>query len=437
MSVRAFPLAFIYKHHMLRGLAIALMLRADRWIDPLAKDKIMAKGNHLFDCYNPPAVTFERGEGAYLYTDEGERYLDFIAGIAVNALGHAPKEIGDAIKTQLDKVWHLSNLFRVPGQEVLAKKYCDALPWAEKVFFQNSGTESLELAMKCARRYHFGEGNPDRYEIIAFKGAFHGRTFAAVNAAGNPKYLEGFGPALPGFTHLEFGDHEALKAAISDKTAAILVEPVQGEGGVRALPAECLRGLRAMCDEHGLMLIYDEVQCGASRTGQIFAHQWVDGGHPDIMAVAKGVGGGFPLGAVITSAEAAKHMVPGTHGTTYGGNPVAMAAGNAVFDKISDPAFLQHVRDISNAFRQSLEGLKDEFPDMVLEVRGKGLLLGLKLADHVNNRELRMAVQDRKLLVGTAGDNVLRMAPPLIIGETEAREALEIIRDALGEMKAN
>jgi len=194
-------------------------------------NRLAGKGNHLFDCYSPPAITFERGEGAYLYTDEGERYLDFIAGIAVNALGHAPKDIGDAIKDQLDKVWHLSNLFRVPGQETLSQKYCDALPWAEKVFFQNSGTESLELAMKCARRYHYGEGNPDRYEIIAFKGAFHGRTFAAVNAAGNPKYLEGFGPALPGFTHLEFGDHDALKAAISDKTAAILVEPVQGEGG--------------------------------------------------------------------------------------------------------------------------------------------------------------------------------------------------------------
>ena len=425
---------------MVQCLTTLLMLRADKLIHPLAKDFKMAKGNHLFDCYNPPAITFERGEGAYLYTDTGEKYLDFIAGIAVNGLGHAPKEIGDAIKDQLDKVWHLSNLFRVPGQETLAKKYCHALSWADKVFFQNSGTESLELAMKCARRYHFGEGNPERYEIIAFKGAFHGRTFAAVNAAGNPKYLEGFGPALPGFTHLEFGDHEALKAAISNKTAAILVEPVQGEGGVRALPPECLRGLRDMCDEHGILLIYDEVQCGAARTGQLFAHQWASdfgngGGEPDIMAVAKGVGGGFPLGAVITTANAAKHMVPGTHGTTYGGNPVAMAAGNAVFDKIADPEFLQHVRDISNAFRQSLEGLKDEFPDMIVEVRGKGLLLGLKLADKVNNRELRMAVQDRNLLVGTAGDNVLRMAPPLIIGESEAREALEILRGGLTDMQ--
>ena len=259
----------------------------------------MAKGNHLFDCYNPPAVTFERGDGAYLYTDSDERYLDFIAGIAVNCLGHAPKKVGDAVKEQMDKVWHLSNLFRVPGQETLSAKYCAALPWAEKVFFQNSGAESLELAMKTARRYQFGEGRPERYDIIAFKGAFHGRTFATINAAGNPKYLEGFGPALPGFIHLEFGDHDALKEAITNTTAAILVEPVQGEGGVRALPPECLRGLRALCDEHGLMLIYDEVQCGASRTGQLFAHQWVEGGEPDIMAVAKGVGGGFPLGALL------------------------------------------------------------------------------------------------------------------------------------------
>jgi acetylornithine/N-succinyldiaminopimelate aminotransferase len=395
----------------------------------------MAKHNHLFDCYNPPAITFERGDGAYLYTDTDERYLDFIAGIAVNALGHAPKAVGDALKEQMDKVWHLSNLYRVPGQETLAKKYCDALPWAGKVFFQNSGTESLELAMKVARRWHFGEGNPERYEIIAFRGAFHGRTFAAVNAAGNPKYLEGFGPALPGFTHLEFGDHDALTAAISDKTAAILVEPVQGEGGVRALPPECLRGLRALCDEHGILLIYDEVQCGAGRTGQLFAHQWVEGGHPDIMAVAKGVGGGFPLGACIATADAAKHMVPGTHGTTYGGNPLAMAAGNAVMDVIGEEAFLQNVRDVSNAFRQSLEGLKDEFPEMIEEVRGKGLLLGLKLSDAVNNRDLRMALQEHKLLVGTAGDNVLRMAPPLIIGATESREAIEILRKGLKQLR--
>ena len=394
----------------------------------------MAQGNHLFDCYNPPDITFERGEGAYLYTDTGERYLDFIAGIAVNALGHAPQDVADAVTDQMGKVWHLSNMFKVPGQLELSEKYCRHLPWADKVFFQNSGTESLELAMKTARRYQYGEGRPERYDIIGFGGAFHGRTFAAINAAGNPKYLEGFGPRLPGFVNLPFGDHDALKEAVGPTTAAILVEPVQGEGGVRALPPECLRGLRELCDENDLLLIYDEVQCGAARTGQLWAHQWVEGGHPDIMAVAKGVGGGFPLGAVIASAEAAKHMVPGTHGTTYGGNPLAMAAGNAVYDRISDEGFLQHVRDISNKFRQSLAGLKDEFPDQIEEVRGKGLLVGLKMKRDGANVALKTAALDHKLMVGTAGDNVLRMAPPLVIGDAEAREAVGILRTVLRGM---
>jgi acetylornithine/N-succinyldiaminopimelate aminotransferase len=396
----------------------------------------MAKGNHLFDCYNPPEITFERGEGAYLYTDTGERYLDFIAGIAVNSLGHAPQDVADAVTEQMSKVWHLSNMFKVPGQVDLSKRYCDSLPWAEKVFFQNSGTESLELAMKTARRYQFGEGRPERVDIIGFGGAFHGRSFAAINAAGNPKYLEGFGPRLPGFINLPFGDHDALKETVGPTTAAILVEPVQGEGGVRALPPECLRGLRDLCDENDLLLIYDEVQCGAGRTGQLWAHQWVEGGEPDIMAVAKGVGGGFPLGAVIATEEAAKHMVPGTHGTTYGGNPLAMAAGIAVFDRISEPEFLEHVRDISNKFRQSLAGLKDEFPDLIEDVRGKGLLVGLKMKVTGDNLVAKTAALDHKLMVGTAGDNVLRMAPPLIIGETEMREAMDKLRAVFTDMRA-
>lgn len=396
----------------------------------------MAKGNHLFDCYNPPEITFESGEGAYLTTDTGERYLDFIAGIAVNALGHAPQDIAAAITEQMGKVWHLSNMFKVPGQVDLSKRYCDSLSWADKVFFQNSGTEALELAMKTARRYQFGEGRPERVDIIGFAGAFHGRSFAAINAAGNPKYLEGFGPRLPGFINLPFGDHEALTEAVGPTTAAILVEPVQGEGGVRALPPECLRGLRQLCDDNDLMLIYDEVQCGASRTGQLWAHQWVEGGEPDIMAVAKGVGGGFPLGAVIATEEAAKHMVPGTHGTTYGGNPLAMAAGIAVFDRISDPEFLEHVRDISNKFRQSLAGLKDEFPDLIEDVRGKGLLVGLKMKVTGDHLVAKNKALDHKLLVGTAGDNVLRMAPPLIIGEGEMREAMDKLRAVLTDMRA-
>ena len=396
----------------------------------------MAKGNHLFDCYNPPDITFERGERAYLFTDTGERYLDFIAGIAVNSLGHAPKAVTDAVTEQMGKVWHLSNMFKIPGQKALSKRYCGALPWADKVFFQNSGTESLELAMKTARRYQYGEGRPERVDIFGFGGAFHGRSFAAINAAGNPKYLEGFGPRLPGFVNLPFGDHDALKEAVGSTTAAILVEPVQGEGGVRALPPECLRGLRELCDKNDALLIYDEVQCGASRTGQLFAHQWVEGGEPDIMAVAKGVGGGFPLGAVIASEEAAKHMVPGTHGTTYGGNPLAMAAGIAVFDNISEPDFLEHVRDISNKFRQALVGLKDEFPDLIEDVRGKGLLIGLKMRQPGDNLKARTTALNHKLMVGTAGDNVLRMTPPLVIGETEVREAMETLRDVFREMSA-
>lgn len=396
----------------------------------------MAEGNHLFNCYNPPEITFERGEGAYLYTDTGERYLDFIAGIAVNSLGHAPQEIADAVTEQMGKVWHLSNMFKVPGQIDLSKRYCDSLSWADKVFFQNSGTESLELAMKTARRWQYGEGRPERVDIIGFGGAFHGRSFAAINAAGNPKYLEGFGPRLPGFVNLPFGDHEALKEAVGPTTAAILVEPVQGEGGVRALPPECLRGLRDLCDENDLLLIYDEVQCGAARTGQLWAHQWVDGGEPDIMAVAKGVGGGFPLGAVIASEDAAKYMVPGTHGTTYGGNPLAMAAGIAVFDRISDPAFLENVRDTSNKFRQALAGLKDEFPDLIEDVRGKGLLVGLKMKVEGDNAAAKTKALDHKLMVGTAGDNVLRMAPPLIIGENEMREAMDKLRAVFTEMSA-
>lgn len=387
----------------------------------------MAKGDHLFDCYNPPKVSFERGDGPYLYTKNGERYLDFIAGIAVTALGHAHPELVKTVQTQSEKLWHLSNLFRVDGQHELAGKYCKALPWADKVFFTNSGAEAVECAMKTARRYQFGEGRPQRIDILTFSGAFHGRTNAAINATGNPKYLEGFGPALPGYINLPFGDHEALKAAISDTTAAIMVEPVQGEGGLRALPLECLRGLRELCDENDLVLIYDEVQCGAGRTGKLFAHEWAgEAGAPDIIAAAKGIGGGFPLGACIASQEAAKHMVPGTHGTTYGGNPLAMAVGNTAFDIMSDAAFLANVTDVANYMKQQFEGLKDAFPDVVEDVRGKGLLCGMKLKK--KNVDVRLALFDNGFLVGTAGDNVLRMAPPLVITQDHVREAVEKLR---------
>jgi acetylornithine/N-succinyldiaminopimelate aminotransferase len=394
----------------------------------------MAEGDHLYNTYKPPAQDFVRGEGAYLYTESGDKYLDFIAGISVNCLGHnhpAPKE---ALIDQANKVWHLSGMFQLTEAKKLAKKYCDALPFAQKVFFTNSGAEAIECAMKTARKFHYDNGQPERFDIITFQGAFHGRTFATINAGGNPKYLKGFGPALPGFIHLPFGDHDALKEAISETTAAILVEPVQGEGGLRPLPEVCLRSLRELCDEKGILLIYDEVQCGAGRTGKLFAHQWADGAEPDIMAVAKGVGGGFPLGACIATEEAAAGMVPGTHGSTYGGNPLATAVGNAVWDEISKPEFLEQVERVSNFLKQQFESLKDEFPDVVFEIRGKGLLCGMQLKKPAI--EVRKMMLDRKLLGGSAGDNVLRLAPPLIITEDHVREAVNILRACFKEAQS-
>jgi len=393
----------------------------------------MAEGDHLFDTYKPPAHDFIRGEGAYLYTENGDKYLDFIAGISVNCLGHnhpAPKA---ALKEQADKVWHLSGMYQLTNAKKLAKKYCDALPFAEKVFFTNSGAEALECAMKTARNYHYNNGNPERVDIISFQGAFHGRTFATINAGGNPKYLKGFGPALPGFVHLPFGDHEALKEAISDTTAAILVEPVQGEGGLRPLPEVCLRGLRELCDEQGILLIYDEVQCGAGRTGKLFAYQWAENAEPDIMAVAKGVGGGFPLGACIATKDAAAAMVPGTHGSTYGGNPLGTAVGLAVWDEISKPEFLDNVERVSNFLKQQFESLKDEFPDVIKEIRGKGLLCGMQLKKPAV--AVRAMMLERNMLGGSAGENVLRLAPPLIITEEHVREAVGILRECFKEAK--
>ena len=387
----------------------------------------MATGDHLYDCYKPPAQEFVRGEGAYLYTKDGDKYLDFIAGIAVTCLGHNHPALVKAVKDQADELWHLSNMFRIKGQYELADKYCGALPFADKVFFTNSGAEALECAMKTARRYQHDRGHPERYDIITFQGAFHGRSLGAINAGGNPKYVKGFGPKMPGFINLPFGDHTALEAAITPQTAAILVEPVQGEGGLRPLPDVCLRGLRELCDEKGLVLIYDEVQCGAGRTGKLFAHQWADGAEPDIMAVAKGVGGGFPFGACIASQETAQYMVPGTHGSTYGGNPMAMAVGNAVFDIISTDAFLDNVLKMSNMLKQQFEGLKDRYPDVVDEIRGKGLLIGMKLKKDV--LPIRAAMLEKGLLAGSAGDNVLRMAPPLIIDESHIHEAVNILED--------
>lgn len=383
----------------------------------------------ILPVYSPPDVVFERGEGVWLTATDGRRYLDFIAGIAVNALGHAHPKLVQALTDQAGKLWHLSNMFRVAGQEELARRYIDT-SFADFVFFTNSGTEAIEGALKTARKYHSANGEPDRIEIIGFQGSFHGRSYAAINASGNPSYLEGFGPRLPGFIQVPFGDHDALTKAIGPKTAAVILEPVQGEGGVRAVPDQCLQGLRKMADEQGFLIIFDEVQCGASRTGKLWAHEWA-GVQPDIMAVAKGVGGGFPMGAFLVNEKAAKGMTRGVHGTTFGGNPLAMAVGLACFEELSKPEFLEHVTSISNHFGQALEGLKDRYPGLVLEVRGKGLLRGLKLS--VDPKPLQGAARDKGLLVGVAGDNVLRFAPPLIIEPEHVSHAVAILDATLAE----
>ncbi len=392
----------------------------------------MAEATPLYQTYNRAPLRFERGEGVWLVTESGERYLDFAAGVAVTSVGHGHPHVVGALKDQADKVWHLSNLYEVPGQEVLAKRLTEET-FADRVFFTNSGAEALECAIKTARRYHFAKGHPEKFHIITMEGAFHGRTIATVAAGGQEKYLEGFGPKAPGFDQVPFGDLDAVKAAISDATAAILVEPVQGEGGIRPIPVEMLKALRALCDEHGLLLILDEVQCGVGRTGKLFAHEWA-GIKPDLMAVAKGIGGGFPLGACLATEEAAYGMKPGTHGSTYGGNPLAMAVGNAVLDVVLTDGFLENVRDTALVFRQGLASLKDRYPDVIEEVRGEGLMLGIKAK--VPNTELLMAMRDEHLLGVPAGDNVIRLLPPLTVTAEEARDGLARIEQAAEHIRA-
>jgi acetylornithine/N-succinyldiaminopimelate aminotransferase len=370
--------------------------------------------------YGRQDVVFERGEGSWLLATTGERYLDFAAGVAVNALGHAHPRLIAALTEQAHKVWHTSNLYRVAGQERLAERLC-ALTFADKVFFCNSGAEACEGAIKLARRYHHVSGNPQKKRIITFKGAFHGRTLATIAAGGNEKYLEGFGPDVPGFDVLPFGDHDALQNAIGPETGAIMVEPVQGEGGLRVVPTQCLIGLRELCDKHGLLLILDEVQSGVGRTGKLFAHEWA-GIKPDVMAIAKGIGGGFPVGAFLATAEAAKGMVPGTHGSTFGGNPLAMAVANAVLDVILEPDFLPSVLQKALRFKQLLAALKDEHPDAIEEVRGQGLLTGVRVKPPAG--DVVKACLGEKLLTVSAGDNVVRLVPPLTVTEAELAEAV-------------
>ncbi len=392
----------------------------------------MSPSSSLLPTYARADVAFETGEGAWIVAANGERYLDFGAGIAVNALGHAHPHLVAALTEQARKLWHTSNLFRIPEGERLAERLTQAT-FADRVFFTNSGAEALECAIKMARKYHAANGHPERYRLVTFEGAFHGRTLATIAAGGQKKYLEGFGPKVEGFDQVPFGDHAALEAAIGPETAGILIEPIQGEGGIRPVPTQCLRGLRYLCDRHGILLLLDEVQTGIGRTGRLFAHEWA-GIAPDIMAVAKGIGGGFPMGACLATEEAAKGMVAGTHGTTFGGNPLAMAVGNAVLDIVLAPGFLDHVRHMGLVLKQSLAAVADRHPRIIAEVRGEGLMLGLKTV--VPNTDLVDALRHEHMLAIAAGDNVVRLLPPLIIGEAEAAEAAARIDRAAATLTA-
>jgi acetylornithine/N-succinyldiaminopimelate aminotransferase len=377
-------------------------------------------------------VEFEKGEGAYLWTAAGERYLDFAAGVAVNILGHAHPHLVAALTAQAQKLWHSSNLYRVTGQERLAKRLTQ-VTFADKVFFANSGAEAIEACVKTARKYHSHRGQPERYRIITFEGAFHGRTLAMIAAGNQPKHLAGFGPKADGFDQVPFGDLAAAKAAITDETAGILIEPIQGESGIRPAGWPFLRALRELADEHGILLLLDEVQTGMGRTGKLFAYEWA-GIEPDIMGVAKGLAGGFPIGACLATEEAAAGMTPGSHGSTFGGNPLAAAAGNAVLDIVLQPDFLPHVQSTGLLFKQRLAEIADRHSNIIAGIRGEGLMLGLICK--IPNTEVSGALFAEKLLTVTAGDNVIRLLPPLIVTGVEVKEACEKIDTACARLNA-
>ena len=388
----------------------------------------------ILPTYNRAPLAFVSGMGSWLTTDDDRQYLDLGAGIAVNSLGHAHPALVAALTSQANKLWHTSNLYQIPAQQKLADQLVD-LTFADTVFFTNSGTEACELAVKMARKYFFDKGEPERVEIITFDGSFHGRSSAGIAAAGSEKLTKGFGPVLGGFVHVPFGVHEALQSAASEKTAAVMIEPIQGEGGIRQVPDQCLKGLRDFCDKHGILLILDEVQCGVGRSGKLFAHEWA-GIEPDIMMVAKGIGGGFPIGAVLATQEAASGMTAGTHGSTYGGNPLGCAVGSAVLATVSDPAFLMDVARKAAAMRQGLEGLVSKFSDVFDGVTGSGLMLGLKCS--ASNTEVVNAGYDVGVLTVPAAENVVRLLPPLnildediIIALEKLEKASQIVRAAL------
>jgi acetylornithine/N-succinyldiaminopimelate aminotransferase len=383
--------------------------------------------------YSRAPLSFVKGEGAWLMEADGRRFLDFGAGIAVMALGHCHPVLVKALSDQAQMLWHTSNLYRVPSQEALAERLVEHT-FADTMFFCNSGTEAGELAVKMARKYWYEHGQPERTTILTFEGAFHGRSLGMISAAGAEKLTKGFGPLLPGFEQVDFGDHDALRAAAArPDVGAIMIEPVQGESGIRSVPDQCLKGLRDLCDEHGLLLIVDEIQCGIGRTGKLFAHEW-SGISPDIMMIAKGIGGGFPLGACLATEAAAFGMTPGTHGSTYGGNPLGCAVGIAVMDEITRDGFLDDVNRRAGLLRQKLEGLVDAHPTIFTGVRGAGFMLGLMCK--VTNLEVVNAGYDVNLLTVPGGDNVVRLLPSLIVTDAEIAEAVRRLDQAATALEA-
>ncbi|MBN9006250.1 MAG: aspartate aminotransferase family protein [Rhizobiales bacterium] len=389
-----------------------------------------AAASHLLPVFARADLAFESGEGAWLVGTDGGRYLDFTSGVAVNALGHCHPHLVAALQAQATKLWHMSNLFKSPDGERLASRLCEQ-SFADFVFFANSGAEAMECVIKVVRRYHASKGHPERYRIITFEGAFHGRTLATLAATGSAKYLEGFGPPMDGFDQVPFGDIEAVKRAIGPQTAGILIEPLQGEGGVREPSHAFLRALRQLCDERGVLLAFDEVQTGMGRTGDLFAYKRV-GVTPDVMSLAKALGGGFPIGACLATAEAASGMTPGSHGSTFGGNPLAVAAANAVLDVMLKPGFFDHVRKMSLLLKQKLASVVDRHPDVLAEVRGEGLLIGLKAV--VPSGDLVNALRDEKLLTVGASENVVRFLPPLIVNEAEIEESVQRLEQACAKL---
>ena len=400
-------------------------------------DGTLSPSPHIAPTYGRAPLAFERGEGCWLYTAEGEGYLDFASGIAVNALGHAHPVLVEALRDQAGKLWHTSNLYEIPHQRELAEKLV-AHSFADLVFFCNSGAEALEGCFKAARRYHHAHGNPQKYRIICASNSFHGRTLATIAAANNPKHLDGFGPAVDGFDHVAFNNLNETRAAITEETAAILVEPIQGEGGITPADLDYLRALRSVCDEFGLLLIYDEVQCGMGRTGRLFAHEWADGeADPDLIAVAKGIGGGFPLGCFMGTSAAMEGISAGTHGTTYGGNPLASRVGCAVVDLLLEPGFLDGVYARSMRLWDGLGGVVAAHPSVYELHRGAGLMQGLKVAEpHAAGDLVARLRDDHRLLTVPAGQNVIRILPPLVVSDAEIDQALAAFGDVAAAVSA-